>query len=259
MEFDLSRLRRGELIAAVAGIVLFIDMFLGWYGPHQGPGGSLSAWESFSVIDIVLLLTVVAAVGLALLAATQRTVALPVTAAVITAALGFLATVLVAFRVLIDQPGFGAGVPDSAVDNTLWAWVGLLACLAILYGGYESMRDEGTSLADAREQARAAGQQARAAFDTAAPVRRDDAASAAPPASASPTASAPPARAPAPSEPPAPEPPPPASAPPAPPRASIPPAPEPPPPADLASSPAGSPQAPASEPPSDEPPPEPRV
>lgn len=140
MALDLSRLRRGELIAAAAAIVLLVDMFLGWYGPHQGSGGARTAWEAFSVIDVVLLLTCLAALGLALLTATQRTVALPVTAAVIATALGFLATVLVAFRVLIDQPG-----PDAAVDDTLWAWVGLLACIAIVYGGYRSMRDEGSA------------------------------------------------------------------------------------------------------------------
>jgi hypothetical protein len=216
MAFDLSRLRRGEKIAAVAAVLLLIDMFLGWYGPHADVGESVTAWESFSLIDLLLLVTALAAIGLAFLTATQRTVALPVTLAVIVTALGFVATLLVAFRVLIDQPGFSVGVPDSFVDNEIWAWVGLLACAAILYGGYLSMRDEGTSLSDAADQARAAGQQARAAFDSSAP-RSEQTGTA---------ASAPPPAAP-PSDPPAAAPPPPPSAPPA---ASEPPAAAPPPP-----------------------------
>lgn len=163
MAFDLSRLRRGERIAGVAGIVLFVDMFLSWYEPHEsGLALSWNAWQAFSLVDLVMLVAIVAAVGLAVLTATQRTVALPVTAAVITTALAFLVTLLVAFRVLIDQPGMGVGAPNAAIDNTIWAWVGLLACIGMLYGGYDSMRDEGTSLADAREQA-------RRAFESAAP------------------------------------------------------------------------------------------
>jgi hypothetical protein len=198
MAFDLGRLRRGEQIAVIAAIVLFIVMFLGWYEPHDGPNLSFSAWESFSVIDIILLLTILAALGLAFLTAAQQTVALPVTAAVIATALAFLSLVLVAFRVLIDQPGFGLGAPDAAVDNTIWAWVGLIACVALFYGGYLSMRDEGTSLSDV-------GDQGRATFDGAAPQRSEGAS--APPPPPPPAASEPPAAAPpsppAPAEPPA--------------------------------------------------------
>lgn len=210
MAFDLSRLRRGEWIAAIAAIVLFIVMFFGWYGPHEGADVSFSAWDAFSLIDLILLVTIVAALGLAVLTATQQTVALPVTAAVIVAALAFVSTVLVAFRVLIDQPGLGIfHVPDSAIDNTIWAWVGLLSCAAILYGGYLAMREEGTSLSDVKAQAAAAGQQARSAFESTAP--RQDGESAAPPPPP-PAPSEPPAAAPA-SEPPAAAPPPPPAAP----------------------------------------------
>jgi hypothetical protein len=215
MEFDLSRLRLGERIAAIAAIVLFIDMFLGWYGPHEGGGGSLSAWESFSFIDVILLVAILAALGLAFLTATQRAVAIPVTAAVIATALAFLAMLLVAFRVLIDQPGFsvaGFGVPDAAVDNTIWAYVGLLACIAMVYGGYLSMRDEGTTLQDVRAQASAAGAQARAAFDSAAPAAPGTSAPPPPPpAPPGSAASASPAAPPAPPPPPPTDPPAPSS------------------------------------------------
>ena len=68
------------------------------------------------------------------------------------------------------------------------------------------MRDEGTSLTDAKDQARAAGQQARAAFEGAAP-RGDESGSAPPPPP--PPASPPstPPVAPPPPDPPASEPP----------------------------------------------------
>jgi hypothetical protein len=140
----IGRLHTGELIAAGAAVVLLVVMFLGWYEPHrfQNLGVSTSAWQAYSVIDLILALTIAAAISLAVLTVTQQTAALPVTMAVIVTALGLLSTLLVLFRVLIDQPGMGVGVSDKAVDNTIWAWVGLLCCLAIFYGGYRTLRDE---------------------------------------------------------------------------------------------------------------------
>lgn len=140
-----GRLHTGELVVAVAALALFVVMFLGWYEPTDlfgDTGVSFTAWEAFSVIDLILLLTIVAALALVVLTLTQATAALPVTAVVIVTLLGFLSTLLVLFRVLIDQPGLGLGVPDAALDNTVWAWVGLLCCVAIVYGGYLTMRDE---------------------------------------------------------------------------------------------------------------------
>lgn len=190
MTFDLSRLRRGEKIAAAAAVLLFILMFFDWYsvsvsaGPfgHFSVGGS--AWQSFDFLDIYLFLVILAAIGLAVVTATERSPALPVTVSVIVTALAALGTLLVLYR-LIDTPI--GDVPDGVdVGRTVWAFLGLVAVAAITYGGYLSMRDEGTSLSDVKAQAGAAGQQARAAFDSAAP--RSDA----PPAASEPPAAAPP-------------------------------------------------------------------
>jgi hypothetical protein len=140
-----GRLHSGEQIVGIASVLLLVVMFLGWYEPTDlfgDTGVSFSAWEAFSVNDVILLLTIVSGVVLVGLTLTQRTAALPVTAAVFVTALGFLSTLLMLWRVLIDQPGLGAGVPDAALDNTVWAWVGLACCVAILYGGYRTMRDE---------------------------------------------------------------------------------------------------------------------
>ncbi|HEU4703120.1 MAG TPA: hypothetical protein VFS37_11625 [Conexibacter sp.] len=198
MAFDISRLRRGEKIAAVAAVVLFILMFFDWYTVSVSGGllGGLSvggsAWQSFGFIDIVLLVTILAAIALAVLTATERSPALPVTLSVIVTALAGLATLLVLYR-LIDTPV--GDVPDGVdVSRTVWAFLGLVAVAAITYGGYLSMREEGSSFSDARDQA-------RAAFDSAAP-RRDDAGSASAPPPPPPAASEPPAAAP-PSDPPA--------------------------------------------------------
>lgn len=140
-----GRLHTGELVTGAASLLLLVVMFLGWFEPTDvfgDTGVSFSAWEAFSAIDVILALTALTGLVLVGLTLTQRTAALPVTAAVIVTALGFLSTLLVLFRVLIDQPGFGVGVPDVAIDNTIWAWVGLLCCVGIVLGGYLTLRDE---------------------------------------------------------------------------------------------------------------------
>ena len=80
---DVSRLRRGEQIAGIAGIVLFIIMFLNWFsvdtkGVSTPFDTGLSAWQSFAFIDIVLFITVIAAVALAAMSMTQTRVDMPV-------------------------------------------------------------------------------------------------------------------------------------------------------------------------------------
>jgi hypothetical protein len=163
-----NRLRLGEALAAVCGGLLFVDMFLPWYEI----GGSLppylrdtlhslaaasgvdlerNAWQAFTVIDIVLMLTVLAAVGLAALILTQRSVALPVAASVMVTALGAVATILVLYRI-VEVPGFvlsSRSIPDRVIDVRLWAYVGLALCAGIAAGGFLSMADEGQRLADA--------------------------------------------------------------------------------------------------------------
>jgi len=206
MAFDLGRLRRGEQIAAVAAVVLFILMFFDWYSVSvsAGPLGDFSvggsAWEAFDLLDIYLFLVILAALGLAVLTATERSPALPVTGAVIVTAMAALGTLLVLYR-LIDTP-IGDVPAGVDVGRTIWAFLGLVAVAAITYGGYLSMREEGTSLGDVRAQATAAGQQARAAFDSPAP--RSDA----PPPPAAPPSDAPPPSVPAAGGPPPSEPPP---------------------------------------------------
>ncbi|MGH2953638.1 MAG: hypothetical protein ACRDK9_06400 [Solirubrobacterales bacterium] len=147
---DTSKLRTGELIAGVAAVALFIIMFLPWFGFDVGGGdvaedlgiataevsADFNAWESFDFIDLVLLLTVIVAVGLAVATALSQTVSLPVAASALTAGLGILSTLLILYRI-IDPPG------DT--DREFWVFVGLVAAAAIAYGGWRSMQEEGTS------------------------------------------------------------------------------------------------------------------
>ncbi|MDQ6915169.1 MAG: hypothetical protein M3155_05080, partial [Actinomycetota bacterium] len=167
-----KRLRLGEASAGACGALLFVVMFLPWYeiggslppqlratvraiGAASGIDLNRNAWESFDFIDIVLLLAVLAAVGLAALTVTQRSVALPVATSVVVTFLGAVAALLVLYR-LIDEPGFvlGSGstagqLPDRVIAIRPWAYVGLALCLGIALGGFLSMADEGERLASA--------------------------------------------------------------------------------------------------------------
>jgi hypothetical protein len=133
---DLRRLRHGEWIAGFSGVALVVLLFLPWYGA-SGTSATASAWEAFAVNDAILLLVGLFAIGLAVGTATQRTAAVPVAVASLTALLGIVATILVAVR-LLWPPG------ADGVTREYGAWFGLAACLGILLGAYRSMADERT-------------------------------------------------------------------------------------------------------------------
>jgi len=152
---DFSRLRLGELIAGASGALLLIVMFLDWFGGSiDTPVGSVdldigvNAWQSFSFIDMLLFLAAIAAIGAAIITATQRSVALPVAASVIVTALGILATLLVLYR-LLDPPG--------GLGREFGVFLGLLTSAGIALGGYMAMKDEGTSFSDAANQVQGGG------------------------------------------------------------------------------------------------------
>jgi hypothetical protein len=160
---DVSKLRRGELIAAVGGIVLLIALFfLDWYavgvdvstpfGDIEASGAEIGAWDgqgfTGTIADLVILAAAIAAVGLAVVTATSRTVALPVAASALTAGLGIAAVVMVLLRMLF-QPG-----PNEFVELRFGIWVALASSAVIAYGGWDSMRAEGTSFEEARDQLR---------------------------------------------------------------------------------------------------------
>ena len=142
---DVSRIRRGELIAAVAGVALLAVMFLDWY-ELQGGGGvrsiGLSAWQAFDVTDVVLALAALVSIGLAAVTAARRSPALPVAGSVIASTLGIVATALLLYRIL-NQPG-----PNDAIEVKIGAWLGLLCCAALFVAAWMSMADDRPRPAD---------------------------------------------------------------------------------------------------------------
>jgi hypothetical protein len=132
---DLRRLRVGEWITALAGVVLLVSLFLPWYGEADAAAATeLSGWESLALLDIVLSLIAAAAVALALITAVQPLPAVPLTWNTFVVFAGMLAVVLVLVRV-IDLPD-GAGARDWGL------WLGLAGALGILAGALIALRDD---------------------------------------------------------------------------------------------------------------------
>ena len=162
---DLSTLSTGEKVSGISGIALFLIMILfSWFGIEVAGFGSTegaNAFESFGFIDIVLLITAIAAIALPLMSATQATVDIPVALSAIVALLGAISVVLVLFRIIsppdFDIPGsvdVGFGEVDTGAETTrkFGVFLGLLASIGVAVGGWLAMQEEGTSFGEQRDR-----------------------------------------------------------------------------------------------------------
>jgi hypothetical protein len=174
MSFDISRLRRADQIVGGGAIAFFIFLFFfKWYGVSFGgslPGGvvgsassSATGWDAFTSSRWIWLITIIVALGAVLIAAGTLKFESPVQLSVLVAGLGALSTAFIIYRIVhhptASVPGFHAGIK-------IGIWLGLIAAVAITYGGYLAMQDEGTSLSDVRDQASHAVSSATAAVSS---------------------------------------------------------------------------------------------
>jgi hypothetical protein len=140
-------MRRAEPIAGLGGILLLVSLFLPWYGFAQpsslsilralGPE-NVSAWQAFSGIDLLLALLALGAIAVPVISVATSGPAKAIGSAVIASATGWLAILLVGFR-LLDPPG-----PNGAIDLRYGAWLALAGAVIAWVGSWLSMRDEST-------------------------------------------------------------------------------------------------------------------
>jgi peptidoglycan/LPS O-acetylase OafA/YrhL len=126
---DLRRLRAGEWMAAVAGVILLAALFQPWYGTPDA-----TAWEAFSVIDLVLAAFAMFAIALLVVTAAQKVPTVPIALDAALALAGMLALVLVLSRV--------ASLPDGADSREWGLWQGLIGVLGINVAAWVAMRDQ---------------------------------------------------------------------------------------------------------------------
>jgi hypothetical protein len=131
----LVRLRASEWLAGIAAVGVIVALALPWYGARAREA-TVTGFESFTVIDILLVLAAGVGIALVVLQATQDSPTLPVAFAVLTVTSGSLATLLVLYR-LIDEPG-----PDEFLDVRAGAWLGLVATVLMTAGGWLSLKTE---------------------------------------------------------------------------------------------------------------------
>jgi hypothetical protein len=129
---DLRRLRAGEWVAALSGIVLLVSLFLPWYG--AGAEGDASGWEALAAVDIALALVAAFGVGLLVITASQRVPAVPIALSAVVTFVGLIGMVLAAIRLV--------SVPDGLDGREAGVWLGLLGTIGIIAGGWLAMRDE---------------------------------------------------------------------------------------------------------------------
>lgn len=154
---DPRRLRIGEWLLGLGGVVLLASTFLDWYDVDsrqsvQDSGsaavltarGSLSAWEAFSVVDLLIVLLAALAIGSAVMAAVHATPAASLALASLAALVGLVVLIALAFRAL-SPPAFsveGTEIPGDDISLASGLWIGLAACALTVGAAFASMRSE---------------------------------------------------------------------------------------------------------------------
>ena len=93
----------------------------------------MTAWQAFSVTDIVLAAAALVGVSVAICVLFGISVSYPVAGSSVAAGFGAVAVILIVIR-LINPPGGG----DVGVE--FGAWLGLVSAMAIAIGGYMGMQ-----------------------------------------------------------------------------------------------------------------------
>ena len=154
-----DRLSTGEKIAGASAVLLFIFMFFDWFKVEVSGGsfvgGSLggNAWEWFTWIDLLMLLTIIVTVAVVVIRLTDAVFEPPFSLNAAVTILGGLCVLLILYRI-IDPPGSSESFGGVSVDVGLQigVFLGLLAAAGITYGGYRAMQEEGTSFGDLGDQ-----------------------------------------------------------------------------------------------------------
>ncbi len=138
MRFQTSRLRSGEWIVGVSSLVLLVLMFaFPWYDGRVSGVPSQDGFHALTHLRWLVLITIAAGFALFYLQGARRGPALPVSFSVFVTVLGVLTSLWMIYRVLISPPS-----STTDYEQTVWAYIGLLAVLVLTYGGFRSMREE---------------------------------------------------------------------------------------------------------------------
>lgn len=138
---DLSKLKLGQKIILVAGILLIINLFLPWYRVSAfGFSASANAFDSGFLAWFGSFCGIAAAVIIALkVFANMKINAGPLKAEHIALVLGALAVLFIFLRLVTETSSMFIGL-----------WIGLVCAIALAYGAFLAMKQEGLSVQDFR-------------------------------------------------------------------------------------------------------------
>jgi hypothetical protein len=154
---DADRLSTGEKIAGASAVLLFIFMFFDWFSVEVSGGNGLfsvsaggNAWEAFSWIDLLMLLTIVVTVAVVVIRLADAIVEPPFSLNAAVAILGGLSVLFILYRII--DPPLDTDIAGVEISRSIGIYLGLLAAAGITYGGYRAMQEEGTSFGDLGDQ-----------------------------------------------------------------------------------------------------------
>jgi hypothetical protein len=127
-EVDLDVRDNAPLIAAGGGVLLFISLFLKWFGA-EGFDETVSAWEYYDLIDIILAAIALIVAGIGAMLATGNTANLPAAPGPIVSTASLIAFTIVAANVL--------DVPLEGIERKFGLFVALIATIAMIVGGMQ--------------------------------------------------------------------------------------------------------------------------
>jgi len=138
-------MRLAEPVAGLGGILLFGSLFLRWYGGGELPAAQgdlipfgpadVTGWQALTAIDVLLAVLALLAIAVPLVSLLAKEPAKPVAIAVIASALGWLAVLLVAVRLVF---------PPDDLSPLHGVWVALAGAVFAWVGSWLSLRDEST-------------------------------------------------------------------------------------------------------------------
>jgi len=134
--FDTGLLGLGDGLALVAGVVLAVSSFTGWYtGEGEGVTISVLGWDTGVLGKLVLFVGLAVVLVLVLReAGVEPPAAVP--QSLLTVTLGALATIFVLIRVI--------SVPDDFffANRGVGLWISLAAAIAVILGGLLQASEE---------------------------------------------------------------------------------------------------------------------
>jgi hypothetical protein len=152
---DLTKLGTGYRIAAGAAVLLFIDMWLSWYGVGgqlgelaqaagiTGVDTTANAFQAFDLTDLLMLLTVAVAIGATVLHLQNMDGAVPFPAPLALVGIAGYTAVIILYRI-VNQPG-----PNDVIDVKFGAYLGFVLCALVAIGGFLALTEGKSSGAPA--------------------------------------------------------------------------------------------------------------